>query len=174
MQKGLAFVAVVGLLAPYGLGQNHKMLRVESGRIGPDHRVYLQWSGQPERAQDRGEEQADTEDLRIAPDRSAAAWLVGRMDLSDASYPEAFELLVAWNGRRARNIVPGRVISRWQFEDGGRRVALYDGTGHGGRLGKATLYDTCTGKLVAEWDADSKKAPPRWAAPFHSEWDSSQ
>jgi len=74
---------------------------VESARIGTDHRVHLRWTGRPEQVQAPGEEQADIEDLRIAPDHSAAAWLVGRTDLSDASYPEAFELLVAWNGRRA-------------------------------------------------------------------------
>lgn len=170
MRKAILFVTVVGLSARYSLGQDHR-LRVESARIGPDHRVYLRWMGQPERVQVPGEEQTDTQDLRIAPDRSAAAWLVGRTDLSDASYPEAFELLVAWNGRRAQSIFPGRVISEWHFVGGGRRIATWDETGHGGRFGKATLYDSRTGKLLAEWNPDSKKAPPAWATPFHTEWE---
>jgi hypothetical protein len=133
--------------------------------------VYLRRTGQPERAQILGEEQADTEDLRVAPDRSAAAWLVGRTDLSDASYPEAFELLVAWGGARAHSIFPGRVISEWRFEGGGRRVATWDETGHGGWSGEATLYDVRTGRQLAEWNPDAKTAPPPWAAPFHAEWD---
>jgi hypothetical protein len=170
MRKAILFVVVAGLSARCSPGQDH-WLRVESARIGPDHRVYLRWTGLPERVQAPGEEQTDTEDLRIAPDRSVAAWLVGRTDLSDASYPEAFELLVAWNGRPAQSIFPGRVIGEWQFVDGGRRIAAWDGTGHGGRFGKATLYDSHTGKLLAEWDPDSKKTPPAWAAPFHAEWD---
>ena len=170
MCKAILLVAVVALSARCSLGQEH-WLRVESARIGPDHRVYLQWTGLPERVQAPGEEQTDTEDLRIAPDRSVAAWLVGRTDLSDASYPETFELLVAWNGRRARSIFPGRVISDWQFVDGSRRIAAWDETGHGGRFGKGTLYDSHTGKLLAEWNPDSKKATPAWAAPFHAEWE---
>lgn len=170
MRKAILFVAIVALSARCSPGQYHQ-LRVESARIGPDHRVYLRWSGRPERVQTLGENQADTQDLRIAPDRSAAAWLVGRTDLSDATYPETFELMVAWNGRPARGIFPGRVISEWNFVDGSRRIALWDETAHGGRFGEATLYDSRTGKLLAEWDPDSKKAPPAWAAPFHAEWE---
>jgi hypothetical protein len=170
MRKAILVAAVVGLSARCILGQDHR-LRVESARIGPDHRVYLRWTGLPEQVQAPGEEQADTEDLKIAPDRSAAAWLVGRMDLSDASYPEAFELLVAWNGGRVQSIFPNRVISEWHFVDGGRRVAAWDKRGHGGRFGKATLYDSHTRKLLAEWNPDSKKGPPAWAAPFHAEWE---
>jgi hypothetical protein len=170
MFKAILFVAVVGLSARCSPGQDPG-LRVESSRIGPDHRVYLKWTGRPERVQVSGENQTDTEDLRIAPDRSVAAGLVGRTDVSDASYPETFELLVAWNGRRAQSIFPGRVISEWHFVDGGQRIAAWDETGHGGQFGKATLYDSHTGKLLAEWDPGRKKAPPVWAAPFHAEWD---
>lgn len=171
MRNGLLLVACVGLLTRGGVCQHAGLVRVESARIGPDHRVYLRWTEQPERLQPLGEEQADTEDLRIAPDKSAAAWLVGRTDLSDANYPEPFELMVAWGGRRPRSIFPGRVISQWQFADGGQHIALWDETGHGGHFGKATLYDARTGKQVAEWDPDTKTAPPGWAAPFHAEWD---
>lgn len=170
MCKAILFVAVVGLSALYSPGQDHR-LRVESARIGSDHRVYLQWTGRPEQVQVSGEEQTDTEDLRIAPDRSVAAWLVGRTDVSDASYPETLELLVAWNGRRAQSIFPGRVISEWQFVDGGQRIAAWDETGHGGHFGKATLYDSHIGKLLAEWAPGRKKAPPVWAASFHAEWE---
>gem|GEM_PF-4419201 len=170
MRKAILFVAVVGLSARCSPGQDHQ-LRVESARIGPDHRVYLRWMGRPERVQAPGEEQTDTEDLRIAPDRSVAAWLVGRMDISDANYPETFELMVAWNGRRAQSISPGRVIGEWHFVDGGLRIAAWDGTAHGGLFEKATLYDSRTGKLLAEWSPDSKKAPPAWAALFHAEWE---
>jgi hypothetical protein len=161
---------VVARSARCSPGQDHP-LRVESARIGPDHRVWLRWTGRPEQVQAPGEQQTDTEDLRIAPDGSVAAWLVGRTDLSDASYPEAFELLVAWNGRRARSILPGRVISEWQFLDGGRRIATWDETGHGERYGKASLYDSHSGKLIGEWNPDSRKVPPAWAAPFHAEWE---
>jgi hypothetical protein len=171
MRKAILFVAVAGLSLRCIAGED-RPLRVESARIGPDHRVYLRWTGRQERVQAPGEEQTDTEDLRIAPDRSVVAWLVGRTDLSDANYPEAFELLVAWNGRHAQSIFPGRVISEWQFVDGGRRIAAWDETGHGGRLGKATLYDSRTGKLLAEWDQDIKKAPPAWTMAFHAEWES--
>jgi hypothetical protein len=170
MRKAILFVAVVALSARCSPGQDER-LRVESARIGPDHRVYLRWTEQPEQVQAPGEEQTDTEDLRIAPDRSVAAWLVRRTDLSDATYPEAFELMVAWNGRRAQSIFPGRVISEWRFVDGGRRIAAWDETGHGGRFGKAALYDSHTGKLLAKWNPDGKKAPPAWAAPFHAEWE---
>ena len=170
MCKAILLLIAVGLAARYSIGQDH-WLRVESARIGPDHRVYLRWTGRPESVQAPGEEQTDTEDLRIAPDHSVAAWLVERTDLSDASYPEAFELLVAWNGRRAQSIFPGRVISDWQFVEGGQRIAAWDETGHGGRFGKATLYDSHTGKLLAQWDPGSKKTPPEWAVPFHAEWE---
>jgi hypothetical protein len=170
MCKAILLLIAVGLTARCSIGED-RWLRVESARIGSDHRVYLRWTGRPESVQVPGEEQADTEDLRIGPDRSVAAWLVKRTDLSDASYPEAFELLVAWSGRRAQSIFPGRVISQWQFLEGGRRIATWDETGHGGRFGKATLYDSHTGKLITEWDPDSKKAPPERAAPFHAEWE---
>ena len=170
MRKAILFVAVVALSARCSPGQDER-LRVESARIGPDHRVHLRWTGRREQVQAPGEEQTDTEDLRIAPDRSVAAWLVGRTDLSDASYPEAFELMVAWNGKGAQSIFPGRVISEWRFVDGGRRIAAWDETGHGGRFGKAALYDSHTGKLLAKWNPDGKKAPPAWAAPFHAEWE---
>lgn len=170
MRKTILLVAVIGLSVHCSLGQDHS-LHVESARIGPDHRVYLRWTGRPEQVQAPGEGQTETEDLRIAPDRSVAAWLVGRTDLSDASYPETFELLVAWDGGRAQSIFPGRVISEWQFVDGGRRIAAWDETGHGGQFGKATLYDSHTGKLLAEWHPDSKKAPPAWAASFHAQWE---
>lgn len=90
MYKAILLLFVGGLSTSCSLGQDHQLL-VESARIGPDHRVYLRWTGRPEGVQALGEEQTDTEDLRIAPDRSLAAWLVGRTDLSDASYPETFE-----------------------------------------------------------------------------------
>jgi hypothetical protein len=170
MRKTILFVTLVALSAHGSVGQDHQ-LRVESARIDPDHRVYLRWSGRPERMQTLGEKQVNTQDLRIAPDRSAAAWLVGRSDLSDANYPETFELMVAWNGSPARGIFPGRVISEWNFVDGGGRIALWDQTAHGGRFGEATLYDSRTGKLLSKWNPDSKKAPPAWAAPFHAGWE---
>jgi hypothetical protein len=172
MRKALLFVVAAGLCTRHSSGQEYRLLRVESARIGQDHRVYLRWTGQPERAQPPGEEQTDTENLKIAPDRSAVAWLVGRTDLSDANYPEAFELRVAWNGRPAHSIFPGRVISKWQFENGGRRVALCESAGHGDQAPYAMLYDARAGELLATWSPDSKTAPPAWAAPFHAQWDS--
>jgi len=141
MRRELLAAGCFGLIACGALGQTKPGLRAESARIGQDHRVYVRWTGQPERAQPLGEEQTDVEDVRISPDRSAVAWLVGRTDLSDASYPEPFELMVAWNGGCPHSIWPGRVISVWQFEHGGARIAFWDETGHGGGSGKATLYD---------------------------------
>jgi hypothetical protein len=172
--RKLIVVAVAASLAVRSAAGQQRLQRVESARIGPDHRVYLRWTGQPESVQVSGEEQAGTEELKVAPDRSAAGWLVTRTDLSDASYPEAFELLMAWNGRPARSIFPGRVIGEWRFENGGRNVAIWDETGHGGRFGKATLYESSTGKLLATWSPDSKTAPPSWAAPLYQHWNTAQ
>jgi len=168
MGRAILIGPIVALAAASSPGQQHRALRVESARIGPDHRVYIRWTRQREHVQPPGDEQANVENLKIAPDRSSAGWLVGRMDLSDGSYPEDFELLVSCNGRRPNSIFPGRVIGEWQFEDGGRRIAVWDGTGHGGMFGKATLYDSRTGKLLSEWHPDGKRAPPGWAAPLHA------
>lgn len=172
MRKAVLLVALAGLSAGQSAGQNSGVLRAESARIGPDHRVYVRWTGRPERVQALGEEQADTEDLKVAPDRAAVGWLVGRTDLSDASYPEPFELMVAWNGGRPHGIFPGRVIGEWRFADDGKRVVVWDETGHGARFGKASLYGVRTGKLQATWSPDAKTTPPMWAAPLHAWWDS--
>lgn len=169
MRKAILLVAVVGLSACCSPGRITGCAWNRRGSVRTIASICV--GRRPEQVQAPGEQQTDTEDLRIAPDRSVAAWLVGRTDLSDASYPEPFELLVAWNGRRAQSISPGRVISAWHFVDGGQRIAAWDETGHGGRSGKATLYDSHTGKLLAEWNPDSRKAPPAWAAPFHAEWE---
>jgi len=119
-----------------------------------------------------GEAQTGVSDLRVAPDRSAVAWLVERTDISDANYPESVELLVASAGGRLHSIFPGHFISSWLFERGGKRIALYDNTAHGNLAGAALLYSAVTGRLLAKWLPDNKTAPPVWAAPLRAEWDS--
>lgn len=166
----MLLVFAIGMQTGAGHSQGHP-LRVESARIGVDQRVYVRWTGHADRVQPAGEAQVGVDGLKISEDRSAVAWLVERSDISDASYPEPFELMVACNGRRPHSIFPGRVISQYYFLSRGTRIAVWDETGHGGQMGEATLYRACTGKLVASWSPDEKTAPPLWAVPFHAEWD---
>ena len=164
---GVVLWVGAGLAVTRARGQS-----LESARIGADGRVYLRWSGQAEQMQRPGEAQTGISDLRVAPNRQVAAWVVERTDISDANYPESVELMVASVGGRLHGLFPGRFLGSWVFEDGGRRLAVYDSTAHGNTAGAASLYSTRTGRRLALWQTYSKPAPPRWAAPLRAEWDS--
>lgn len=59
------------------------------------------------------------------------------------------------------------MVWTWMFLDGGNRVGMISGPTHGTNAGQYQLYDTASGKLLAEVHADEtgelKANAPVWA-----------
>ncbi len=151
--------------------QTKPAVLIETAVIGKDDRVHLKWAGQKEVVEPSGEEQIGVSDLQISPGKQAVGWTVERSgDNFGTSYSMALELIVVWEGGRRHHIFAGTTIGPWQFEDGGKRVAVFSEAPHGGRESSCELYDTITGKHLAIWNPHSSTKEPKLAAPFHEEW----
>ena len=168
MRISALFLMVLVHTSVISAGQSKSAVLLETAVIGKDNRVHLRWTGRKETIEPPGEEQVGISDLQIASYKQAVGWTVERSgDDFGTNYPMSLELIVIWEGSRRYHIFPGATIGPWQFEDGGKRVAVFSETPHGDMETSCQLYDTATGKRLAFWDPHSHTKEPKRAAPFH-------
>ena len=171
MRISALFLMVLVHTSVISAAQRKSPVLLETAVIGKDNRVHLRWTGRRETIEPPGEEQVGVADLQIASGRQAVGWTVGRSgDDFGTSYPMSLELIIIWEGGRKHHIFPGAAIGPWQFEDGGKHVAVFSEMPHGGMEVSCQLYDTVTGKRLAAWDPRSHIKEPKWAAPFREDW----
>ena len=164
-------VILLGALLASNVFAHSKPTMLTSTAIGRDGLVHLRWTGRQESVEPRGEEQVQVSELTVSPGREAVGWAVERSgETFGTSYPMALQLIVIWQGQRRQSIFPAGTIGRWQFEDGGKHVAVFSDTPHGDQSPVCQLYETATGRLLSTWTPRPPGRPPAWALPFKDEW----
>jgi hypothetical protein len=102
-------------------------------------------------------------DPAVAADRQTAGWLVAFRDSArTTSYPVPTTLIIYRAGKVVRKVSNGFVIGRWQFSNGGREVAFYTDTLHGGLSPYHELRDIETNRIIAKWEGALSEKSPDW------------
>ncbi|MBZ5553099.1 MAG: hypothetical protein LAO21_10290 [Acidobacteriia bacterium] len=136
---------------------------------GPLHIIYSDGS-QVEIPKERGRfgdpEHPLTQDnfsnIQLADDRQHLGWLAEYMMCSQ-SYPCPMELVVYQAGHKLTYLFSSYgVIWSWTFLKGGKCLAMQYGFPHGDETGAFALYDTDTGRVIAQFSSKTKKEAPHW------------
>ncbi|MGH7702353.1 MAG: hypothetical protein ACREMO_04630 [Gemmatimonadales bacterium] len=107
--------------------------------------------------------QVGIDQVAISPDRHAVGWLVLYLNCC-TSYPIPLTLKVYARGTLRSFTGIDLPVWRWRFEGGGKQVAFYQETVHGGIGAHYELRDVRSGRLVGQYQpSDSTPAPP-WVA----------
>jgi hypothetical protein len=101
----------------------------------------------------------------ISPDRRMAGWLV-EYDNCCTSYPLPLELRLYQPGKPVRAIPSCESsIWGWDFEAGGKQIAMYSNFPHGDNQGCFEVFDAITGRSLRRWEggwADEAVERPEW------------
>lgn len=92
---------------------------------------------------------------RLAEDKRTIAW-TEQFDNGGTSYSVPLVLAVYRSGKNIVEIEQGQMVWNWMFLDGGKRIAAVWGAVHFSDIGDYQLYDTETGKMIAEVVADAE------------------
>jgi hypothetical protein len=100
-------------------------------------------------------------DIQLAQDHQTIGWLAEYM-MCAQSYPCPLQLVIYRAGHVFQKISPAYgIFWSWKFLKGGGQLATRSGFPHGDDTGKYELYDTGTGRKLAEYS--SKGRIPGWA-----------
>ncbi len=100
-------------------------------------------------------------DIQLADDRQHIGWLAEYM-ICQQSYPCPAELVIYQSEQKLKYIPPPYgIMWRWKFLEGGKQVVVQGGFPHGDNTGAYALYDTGTGRQLAEFSSNKNK-PPKW------------
>jgi hypothetical protein len=100
-------------------------------------------------------------DIRLAEDSQTIGWLASYM-MCAQSYACPLELIIFRSGHILHILAPSYgIFWSWNFLNGGKRVAACSGFPHGDNSGACELYDTTTGRKLAEYSGNGK-SPPSW------------
>jgi hypothetical protein len=106
--------------------------------------------------------QENFSDIQLADDRQHIGWLADYM-ICQQSYPCTAELVIYQSGHKPQYISPpSGIMWKWWFRDGGRQAVAQFGFPHGDETGAYALYDTKTGRKLAEYFPTEKKKAPIW------------
>lgn len=109
--------------------------------------------------------QADFDEIHLAKDRQTIGWRANYMVCAQ-SYPCPAQLVIYRSGR-VQKIAPSYgIIWGWKFLKGGEKVAMQSGFPHGDDTGEYALYETGTGRKLAEYSL--KENSPGWVQKFLS------
>ena len=101
-------------------------------------------------------------DIQLADDRQHIGWLADYM-ICQQSYPCTAELVIYQSGHKPQYISPpSGIMWKWWFRDGGKQAVAQFGFPHGDETGAYALYDTKTGRKLAEYFPTGKKKAPKW------------
>jgi hypothetical protein len=90
-------------------------------------------------------------DIQLADDHQHIGWLAEYM-ICAQSYPCSAELVIYRSGQQPKHIAPPYgIMWEWWFRDGGKQVVAQFGFPHGDSMGAYALYDTETGRKLAEF-----------------------
>jgi len=140
-----AGAVVVAMLLTQSAADRYARVLVDNGRL-----VIVTEDGRSI-APPNDKEQVGTEGATISPDRESVAWLALYAKCCTPE-PHPMRLLILSGGKlRSLKGQLGEPIARWQFQDGGRRVAFREETPHGSRGLHYELWDVRTGRRVADY-----------------------
>jgi len=106
-------------------------------------------------------------DIQVADDRQHIGWLADYM-ICAQNYPCTAELVIYQSGHKLRYFSPPYgIMWRWKFLEGGKQVVVQGGFPHGDDTGAYALYDTGTGRRLAKFSSNKKKAP-KWVQQLES------
>lgn len=101
-------------------------------------------------------------DVQLAKDKSRIGWLA-TYEVCAQSYVCTPEVQVLDGTNHMVYISPSAgVVSGWTFVKGGDEVAIRYGFPHGDTLDAYALYDTASGKKLADFSTTEKKSAPGW------------
>lgn len=92
---------------------------------------------------------------RLADDKRTIAW-TEQFDNGSTSYSIPLVLAVYRSGKNIVEIQQGQMVWNWMFLDGGKRIAAVWGPVHSSDVGDYQLYDTESGRMIAEVVADAE------------------
>jgi hypothetical protein len=98
----------------------------------------------------------------IADDNQSVGWLVYYENSCCTQYPIPLGLLIYRPAGTLLRLGGGMMICAWHFIAGGKQVAFYTDTVHGGFAPHYELHDVRTGRLVEKLDGPLNEKSPRW------------
>src|SRR5438270_8046106 len=159
-----AAVAMLAVLP--GIAQTSKSLTAVN--IGSDGIVHIVRSDGSEFIAPKEKDQVSSSSSKIADDKSTAGWLVNYENCC-TSYPIPLTLIVYRPGRPLHKFGDGMSIGDWSFWVGGKQVAFYTNTVHGGLAPHYELHDVRTGRLIEKWEGHPDSKSPAWVHRLRSE-----
>ncbi len=131
--------------------------------VGADGLVHLVDAVGRDLAIQAEHDQVSVSSAQISSDGRAVGWLVNE-DSCCQSYAIPLRLVV-YSGRTKNLIQNVQMIYAWSFVQSGRQIAISKGTTHGQSYTDLMLFDTRTGRRIAEWNNNDKPhaPPPNWA-----------
>ncbi len=101
-------------------------------------------------------------DIQVADDNQHIGWLADYM-ICQQSYPCAAELVIFQSGHELVHISPPvSIMWKWWFHNGGKQIVAQFGFPHGDEVGAYALFDTNTGRKLAEFLPAEETPPPKW------------
>ncbi len=98
-------------------------------------------------------------DIQVADDHQYIGWIADYM-ICQQSYPCPAELVIYRAGRELMYISPlYGIIRGWKFLEAGKQIVVQSGFPHGDETGAYALYDTESGRQLAEFSSEVKKTP---------------
>lgn len=164
--RALAAIAMLALLFSAAIATDAKTpdyTRIYKGKDGLVHLVIQNGRVQ---VMPKLPQQVQVQSLKISPDRRVAGWLVDYPNCC-TSYPVP-QRLVLVSGRIQRSVRTGQIFWDWCFVKRGKEVAVALGPTHGTDIPELRLFETKTGKLLANVYAGKSCDIPSWAACIRS------
>jgi hypothetical protein len=101
-------------------------------------------------------------DIQLADDHQHIGWLADYM-ICAQSYPCSSELVIYGSGHKLNYVSPPYgVFWYWKFLEAGKRIAVQFGFPHGEQPDAFALYDTKTGRKLAEFFTREEDDGPNW------------
>jgi hypothetical protein len=139
-------------------GNRLSVVKVYTASDGSIHLLYSDGSDVKPR-KEKG--QVNSSSPQVAEDRQTVGWLVEYPNCC-TSYPISLTLVIYRSGKVIRRFSDGMLIAKWHFVKGGKNVAFYTDTVHGGFAPHYELRNVQTGTLLDKWDGDLRATSPGW------------
>ena len=155
-------ISIFLLFQTFSVAQAGNGLSVGKAYIASDGSIHIIYSDGKDVKPPKEKGQVDCSSPHVAEDKQTVGWLVEYPNCC-TSYPIALTLVIYRSGNVIRRFNDGMLIANWRFVKGGKNVAFYTDTVHGGLAPHYELRNVLTGALLDKWDGDLSATSPGWA-----------
>ncbi len=157
-------ILILALWAASGLAASAP--RYRSAAVDAKGRLHIVSEAGKETVLSKTRDQTSFGDPTISPDRQTVIWKVMARDPTRNYFSELpFALAVFRNGRVLHIFATEPILSDWQFEDAGERIAYATGS-LDGFARESFLREVVSGRIIEKWSVGDGGAPPEWARAF--------